>query len=102
MTKAEVAAALAKKTDLSSKEAVDVVETVLDCIKGALREGDKVSLVGFGTFYVKHRDARIGRNPRTRETIRIPSKRVPTFKPGKAFRETVRNLPPEDETAAPS
>lgn len=89
MTKAEVANKVAEKTGLSRKETVDALETFLDCIKDALKHDEKVSLVGFGTFYVKDKNARNGRNPRTGEKIRIPDKKVATFKPGKAFREVV-------------
>ena len=89
MTKAEVAAKIAEKTGLSRKETVEAVEIFLDCVKKALKEDEKVSLVGFGTFYVKGKNARNGRNPRTGEEIRIPDKKVATFKPGKAFREIV-------------
>ena len=92
MTKAEVASRLAKKIGIPHKQSVEAVEVFLDSVKSALREGDKVSLVGFGTFYVKERNPRNGRNPRTGGGIRIPRKRVPTFKPGKAFRDQVMNL----------
>jgi len=68
---------------------MDAIEVFLRCIKGALKSGDKVSLVGFGTFYVKDKNARNSRNPRTGERIQIPRKKVATFKPGKAFRELV-------------
>jgi len=91
MTKAEVANKVADKTGLSRKETVEALEIFLDCIKDALKEDSKVSLVGFGTFYVKGKNARNGRNPRTGEKIRIPDKKVATFKPGKAFREMVNN-----------
>ena len=94
MTKAEVAARLANKIGLSHKQSIEALEIFLASIKDALKEGDKVSLVGFGTFYVKERGARNGRNPRTGKSIQIPKKYVPTFKAGKAFRETVMNLPP--------
>ena len=95
MTKAEVAARLANKVGLSSKQSVEAVEVFLEAIKGALKQGDKVSLVGFGTFYVKERNARNGRNPRTGRSIQIPKKLVASFRPGKAFRDTVRDLEPE-------
>lgn len=97
MTKAEVAARLASKVGISSKQSVEAVEVFLSSIKEALKRGEKVSLVGLGTFYVKVRNARNGRNPRTGKNIQIPRKCVATFKPGKAFREQVKNLP---ETAA--
>jgi DNA-binding protein HU-beta len=92
MTKAEVAHNLAKKLGLSHKQSVEALEVFLASIKEALQGGDKVSLVGFGTFYVKERNARNGRNPRTGTGITIPQKVVPTFKPGKAFRDVVKNL----------
>ena len=94
MTKAEVAAKLAKRIGLSHKQSVEAIEIVLQSIKDSLRQGEKVSLVGFGTFYIKGRNARNGRNPRTGQAIQIPKKYVPTFKPGKAFRDMVRALPP--------
>ena len=94
MTKAEVAAKLASKIGISNRQSVEAVEVFLECVKNALKEGDRVSLVGFGTIYIKERDARNGRNPRTGDSISIPRKRVATFKPGKALRETVKNLGP--------
>ena len=89
MTKADVVNALAGKTGMARKEAADIVEVFLATIREALEGGEKVSLVGFGTFYVKEKNPRQGRNPRTGERIRIPRKRVATFKPGKSFRRLV-------------
>lgn len=89
MTKADVAIKMAAKTGLSRKHAAEAVEIFLASVKNALQEGEKVSLVGFGTFLVKTKNARAGRNPRTGERIAIPEKQVATFKPGKAFRELV-------------
>jgi DNA-binding protein HU-beta len=89
MTKADVAIRVAAKTGLSRKHATEAVEIFLRCVKDALQSGEKVSLVGFGTFNVKTKNARAGRNPRTGERISIPRKQVATFKPGKAFRELV-------------
>lgn len=100
MTKAEVAAKLASKVGISSKQSVEAIEIFLDSVKGSLKEGEKVSLVGFGTFFIKVRDARNGRNPRTGKSIQIPRKCIATFKPGKAFREMVKELP--EETAGDS
>jgi len=93
MTKAEVAAKLVSKIGLSHKQSVEALEIFLECIKSALKAGQKVSLVGFGTFYIKERDARNGRNPRTGKNIHIPRKCVATFKPGKSFREAVKETP---------
>ncbi len=94
MTKAVVAAKVADKTGMSRKDTMDAIEIFLESIKEALKEGRKVSLVGFGTFYMKDKKARNGRNPRTGERIHIPPKRVATFKPGKAFREIVDSTRP--------
>ena len=100
MTKAEVASRLAAKIGIPHKQSVEALEVFLECIKGSLQKGEKVSLVGFGTFFVKERNARNGRNPRTGGSIQIPKKYVATFKPGKAFREAVRAL--EDPVEAKS
>lgn len=89
MTKQEVAALLRERTGLSLKQANDAVEIFLDSVKESLKAGEKVSLVGFGTFTVKAKEPRVGRNPRTGETIQIPGKSVVSFKPGKEFREQV-------------
>jgi len=89
MTKLEVATLVREKTGISQKQAVEVVELFLESIKSALKNGEKVSLVGFGTFYLKTKDPRSGRNPRTGQKIQIPAKSVVAFKPGKEFRDQV-------------
>src|SRR6056297_3470680 len=91
MTKAEVANLLMEKTGLGRNESYEAVEIFLDSIKDALLQGEKVSLVGFGTFLVKSKNARNGRNPRTGEQIFIEQKNVVVFKPGKAFRDGVND-----------
>lgn len=91
MTKAEVAAKVAHKTGMSRKDTMDAIEIFLESVKDALKHNKKVSLVGFGTFFMKEKNARNGRNPRTGARIHIPKKLVATFKPGKAFREMVNN-----------
>lgn len=91
MTKAEVAALLMEKTGLGRVEAYQAVELFLGAVKEALQSGEKVSLVGFGTFLVKGKNPRNGRNPRTGEQIAIPPKNVVVFKPGKSFRESVND-----------
>lgn len=93
MTKLEVATMLRDRTGISQKQSMEAVELFLDSIKESLKDGDKVSLVGFGTFYLKMKDARNGRNPRTGEKIKIPAKSVVAFKPGKEFREMVNDTP---------
>lgn len=90
MNKTELVAAVAAKADLSKKDAEAAVSAVLDSVKDALAEGDKVSLVGFGTFSVKTRAARTGLNPRTKEEITIPETKVPAFKAGAALKDAVK------------
>ena len=87
MNKAELINAVAASADVSKKDAEAVVSAMLETITGALKEGDKVQLVGFGTFEVKERAARTGRKPSTGETIEIPAKKSPVFKAGKGFKD---------------
>lgn len=89
MNKVELVAAVAEKAELSKKDAEKAVSAVLDAVVGALAAGDKVSLIGFGTFEVRERGERTGRNPRTNETIVIPASKQPAFKAGKAFKDAV-------------
>ena len=90
MNKTELAAAVAAKAELSKKDAEAAVSAVLDSIKDALAEGDKVSLVGFGTFSVAERGERTGVNPATKQTITIPAKKVVKFKAGSELENTVQ------------
>ena len=89
MNKRELTEAVADAADLGKAEAARAVDAVLGAISSALGQGDSVSLVGFGTFSVKHRAARQGRNPRTGETIQIAATSVPGFKAGRALRDAV-------------
>ena len=89
MTKVELIAAVANDANLTKKDAEAAVNSALNAITAALKEGDKVQLVGFGSFEVKKRAARIGRNPKTKESIEIPASVVPVFKAGKALKDTV-------------
>ena len=89
MNKTELVNSVAEKADITKKDAEKVVSAVFDSIEEALSSGERVQLVGFGTFEVKERAARTGRNPKTGEEIEIPATRVPTFKGGKALREAV-------------
>ena len=89
MNKTEVVAEVAKKSGLSKKDAEKALNATLDVVAEALTAGDKVQLVGFGGFEVKKREARTGRNPRTKETIQIPAAKLPVFKAGKALRDKV-------------
>ena len=89
MTKAELISAVAEKADMTKKDSDKAVSAVIDVITEALVKGDKVSLVGFGTFEVKDRSARNGINPRTKEPMPIPASKLPAFKAGKALKEAV-------------
>ncbi|MBQ6634252.1 MAG: HU family DNA-binding protein [Ruminococcus sp.] len=89
MTKAELISAIAAKGDYSKKDAEKALAAVTDSITEALAAGDKISLVGFGTFSVKDRAAKTSINPRTKEKIDVPAKKVPAFKAGKAFKDAV-------------
>ena len=89
MNKTELIAAVAEKTDLSKKDADAAVSAVLGAITDALKSGDKIQLVGFGTFEVRNRAAKQGRNPRTGETMTVPASKVPAFKAGKALKDAV-------------
>ncbi|MFQ9872607.1 MAG: HU family DNA-binding protein [Oscillospiraceae bacterium] len=89
MTKIELVAAVAQKAELSKKDSEKAVNAVVEAITEALAQGDKVQLVGFGTFEVKSRAERKGINPRTKEEITIPASKLPAFKAGKALKDSV-------------
>jgi DNA-binding protein HU-beta len=89
MNKAELVDSVASAANLSKADAGRAVDAVLGSITSSLQGGQQVSIVGFGTFNVKHRAARAGRNPRTGETIQIKASNVPGFKAGKALKEAV-------------
>ncbi|MCM8804292.1 MAG: HU family DNA-binding protein [Candidatus Omnitrophica bacterium] len=89
MNKAGLIEAVSKVVS-TKKEAAAAVDAVLDAIKGALKKGESVTLVGFGTFKVAERKARTGRNPRTGETIKIPKKKVPVFRAGSELKKVVK------------
>lgn len=89
MNKADLINAVAEKTGLSKKDSESAVAAVVDVITESLVQGDKVQLVGFGSFEVKQRAARLGRNPKTKEELKIPASKVPVFKAGKALKDAV-------------
>lgn len=89
MNKAQLIDAVALKTDLPKKVAARALDAMLESITEALVQDDVVSIVGFGTYHVKERAARVGRNPKTGEEIKIAAARVPAFKPGKLLKEAV-------------
>ena len=91
MTKAELISAVAEKAGLKKVEAEKAVAAFIDTVTGALKKGDKLSLVGFGTFATAKRAARKGQNPQTGKKINIPAATVPKFKPGKTLKEAVNS-----------
>ena len=90
MNKAELVEEVANQTGLTKKTSREAVDAIVSAITDSLAGGERVTLVGFGTFQVMERQARKGVNPQTRETIRIPAKKVPKFRPGKGLREKVK------------
>ncbi len=89
MNKTELVAAIAEKAEITKKDAEKALAAVISSVSDAMAAGDKVQLVGFGTFEVRARDARTGKNPRTGEVIKIAASKVPAFKAGKALKEIV-------------
>lgn len=89
MNKSELVEAVAAATDSGKSSAAASVDAVLDSITSALKQGDKVALTGFGTFEVRNRAARTGRNPQTGETIQVKASKAPAFKAGKALKDAV-------------
>ena len=90
MNKTELIAAVAEKAELSKKDAEAAVTAAIDAITAALSQDEKVQLVGFGSFEVKARAERVGRNPKTKETIKIPASKTPVFKAVKALKDAVK------------
>ena len=89
MNKTELVSAMAERLGASKKHSEEALTVALDLITEALAEGEKVQLVGFGSFEVRERAPRIGRNPRTKEVVEIPASKVPVFKAGKALKDAV-------------
>ena len=89
MNKTELIAEVAEKAEMSKKDAEAAVTAAIDAVTESLRRGEKVQLVGFGSFEVKNRAARMGRNPQTRELVPIAASKVPVFKAGKALKDAV-------------
>lgn len=90
MNKTELINQVAEKTGLTKKDSTKAVDALFDSITEALRNGDKVQLIGFGNFEVRERAERTGRNPQTGEEMVIPATKVPAFKPGKALKDAVK------------
>lgn len=89
MNKSELVTSMAEKSGLTKKETETFLKAFVDSVEEALAKGEKVQLVGFGTFETRERAARTGRNPRTKEEIQIPASKVPVFKAGKEFKDIV-------------
>ncbi|MFW5452770.1 HU family DNA-binding protein [Thioalkalivibrio sulfidiphilus] len=89
MNKSELIDAIAASSDLPKAQAARAVDAMIDVISGALKNGDQVTIVGFGTFLVREREARTGRNPRTGETIQIAASKMPSFKASKGLKDAV-------------
>ncbi len=89
MNKNDLASAMAEDAGITKSSAIKALDAMTNAIKSALRAGDKVSVPGFGTFQAKHRSARMGRNPATGESIKIPASNSPSFKAGKALKDAL-------------
>jgi Bacterial nucleoid DNA-binding protein len=89
MNKAELVAAIAEKTELSKKDSEKALKAFIDVVTEELTKGEKIQLVGFGTFEVSERAAREGRNPQTGKTMKIAASKAPKFKPGKALKDVI-------------
>lgn len=90
MNKSELIATMIETSGLSKKDCDAALSAFITTIEGALKSGDKVQLIGFGSFEVRERSARIGRNPRTMETVEIPASKVPAFKASLAFKDAIQ------------
>ena len=89
MTKADLVEEVSKVTELTRKDAEVIVDTLFESVIRALRVGDKLEVRGFGSFRVRQRNSRVGRNPKTGETVEVPAKRVPYFKPSKELKDLI-------------
>ena len=102
MTKAELVEDVARAAELTKKDAERLVEIVFESIIETLNHGEKIELRGFGSFRVRERGARRGRNPKTGDPVDIPAKRVPYFKPGKELKELINEAQDADSDASPT
>ena len=102
MTKAELVEEVARVSELTKKHSEIIVNTVFDSIVDALRKDEKIELRGFGSFRIRQRRSRQGRNPKTGDKVDVPAKRIPYFKPGKELKELINNSVQSPEPAASS
>ena len=98
MTKAALVEEVARVADLTKKHSEVIVDTVFRSIITALRRGEKIELRGFGSFRLRHREPRKGRNPKTGDRVDVPPKKVPYFKPGKDLKELINREPLQEST----
>ena len=91
MTKAQLIDEVARAADLSRKQSEQIIDIFFQSIVSALEKGEKIELRGFGSFRIRHRNARQGRNPKTGEAVAVPAKRIPYFKPGRELRELLNS-----------
>ncbi len=89
MNKAQLVDAVAAASDISKASAARAVDALLQAISDSLKQGEVVSITGFGNFSVRHRDARMARNPRTGESVHVPASKLPVFKAGKSLKDAV-------------
>src|SRR6478735_8234881 len=101
MTKADLVESVAREADMTKKDAEQLVEIIFDSITQTLNKGEKIELRGFGSFRVRERNSRKGRNPKTGDSVSIPAKRVAYFKPGKELKELINQSEPSAEETAP-
>src|SRR5205809_3552715 len=102
MTKADLVEEVAKVTELTRKDSEVIVDTLFESVIKALKTGDKLEVRGFGSFRVRQRNARVGRNPKTGEKVEVPAKRVPYFKPSKELKDLINDGAAAAPAAAPS
>src|SRR5580693_9014100 len=103
MTKADLVEEVSKVTELTRKDSEVIVDTLFESVIKALRTGDKLEVRGFGSFRVRQRNARVGRNPKTGDKVEVPAKRVPYFKPSKELKDLINDSPaPAPAVAAAS
>lgn len=93
MTKADLVEEVARVTELTRKDSEVIVDTLFESVIRALKAGDKLEVRGFGSFRVRQRNARVGRNPKTGEKVEVPAKRVPYFKPSKELKDLINQKP---------
>jgi len=101
MTKAELVEEVTQLGDLTRRDGEVIVDTIFDAVVGALKSGDKIEIRGFGSFRIRQRKPRIGRNPKTGAKVEVPAKRVPYFKPSKELRDLVNPHEAEGTKTAP-